>query len=78
MKNLIIASTSTLYGSTYLDYLLPEIQALYKNIDEVVFMPIKQAHDFFLNCQLTAQQRSIVQKVMTEIIWLHILACPII
>lgn len=38
MKNAILASTSTLHGQTYLEYLLPEIQKLF--IDrELLFIP---------------------------------------
>lgn len=39
MKNLIIASTSTLYGSDYLEYLFPEISKLFQNVPVVVFVP---------------------------------------
>jgi len=39
MKNLIIASTSTIYDGTYLDYLLPEISDLFKESKEIVFVP---------------------------------------
>lgn len=35
----IIASTSTLYGSSYLEYLIPVLTAHFKNIDEVLFIP---------------------------------------
>lgn len=39
MKNLIIASTSTLHGGGYLDYLLPELSAHFKNITTLLFIP---------------------------------------
>jgi dipeptidase E len=42
MKNLIIASTSTVYGSGYLEYLLPDLAKLYKNVSDVVFVPYAQ------------------------------------
>jgi dipeptidase E len=42
MKNLIIASTSTIYGGTYLDYLIPEISNLFKESNEIVFIPFAQ------------------------------------
>ncbi|QED36260.1 dipeptidase PepE [Antarcticibacterium arcticum] len=38
MKNAILASTSTLHGQTYLEYLLPEIQELFKE-RELLFIP---------------------------------------
>ncbi len=37
--NIILASTSTLYGGQYLDYLTAEIQQLFSGIDEVLFIP---------------------------------------
>lgn len=39
MKNLIIASTSTVYGKPYLSYLFDELKVLYQNIDEILFVP---------------------------------------
>lgn len=39
MKNLIIASTSTLYGGGYLDYLLPELEKLFQDSKTVLFVP---------------------------------------
>lgn len=42
MKNLIIASTSTIHGGTYLEYLLPEITNLFKETDEIIFIPYAQ------------------------------------
>jgi len=37
--NIILASTSTLFGGNYLEYLKDEIIQLYKGIDEVIFIP---------------------------------------
>jgi dipeptidase E len=39
MKKMIIASTSTVYGSDYLAYILPELVAFFKGIDEILFIP---------------------------------------
>jgi len=39
MKNLLLASTSTLHGSDYLDYLLPELKLHFKNCKTVLFIP---------------------------------------
>lgn len=39
MKKLLIASTSTLHGGNYLDYLLPELKNHFKNCSELVFIP---------------------------------------
>ncbi len=39
MKKLIIASTSTLHGGEYLDYLLPTLENHFKECSEIVFIP---------------------------------------
>ncbi|MFD0989711.1 dipeptidase PepE [Mariniflexile jejuense] len=39
MKNIIIASTSTLHGSGYLDYILDEIAIFFKNANTILFIP---------------------------------------
>lgn len=38
-KNLIIASTSSLYCGDYLDYLLPELQIHFENCKTILFIP---------------------------------------
>ena len=37
--NIVLASTSTLFGGNYLEYLTEEIKILYNGIDEIVFIP---------------------------------------
>lgn len=39
MINCILASTSTLYGETYLDYLFDPLTALFRNTEEILFIP---------------------------------------
>jgi len=39
MKKLIIASTSTIHGSGYLEYLLPTLKDHFKNCSEIIFIP---------------------------------------
>lgn len=39
MKNIIIASTSTLHGGEYLEYLLPELSIHFKNCKTILFIP---------------------------------------
>ncbi|GGG41366.1 dipeptidase PepE [Bizionia arctica] len=39
MKNLIIASTSTLHGSGYLEYLLDELSLFFEDVETIVFIP---------------------------------------
>ena len=39
MKSIIIASTSTLHGGNYLEYLLPALQSHFKNCSTILFIP---------------------------------------
>ncbi|SDX34039.1 dipeptidase PepE [Flavobacterium degerlachei] len=39
MKNIIIASTSTIHGGEYLEYLLPELSKHFKNCKTILFIP---------------------------------------
>lgn len=39
MKNIIIASTSTVHGSGYLAYILDELTSFYKDTEEILFIP---------------------------------------
>jgi len=39
MKKLLIASTSTVHGKGYLEYILPELSNFFKGVKEVLFIP---------------------------------------
>jgi len=39
MKKLFIASTSTVHGKGYLEYILPELSVFFKGISEILFIP---------------------------------------
>ncbi len=39
MKNILIASTSTLYGEQYLNYLLPELSIHFEHCQTILFIP---------------------------------------
>lgn len=39
MKNVILASTSTLKGESYLEYLIPVIEPLFQKSKEIIFIP---------------------------------------
>lgn len=39
MKNIIIASTSTIHGSGYLEYILDELTVFFKNANTILFIP---------------------------------------
>jgi len=39
MKNILLASTSALFGGDYLAYLKPDIADLFSGVDEIIFIP---------------------------------------
>lgn len=39
MKNIIIASTSTIHGGDYLEYILEELKLLFTNTNKILFIP---------------------------------------
>ncbi|MXV38527.1 dipeptidase PepE [Flavobacteriaceae bacterium Ap0902] len=39
MRNFILASTSTVYGSSFLEYLTDELKELFKDTEEILFIP---------------------------------------
>ena len=39
MKKLLIASTSTVHGKAYLEYILPDLSVFFKGINEILFIP---------------------------------------
>ncbi|QIE60463.1 dipeptidase PepE [Rasiella rasia] len=70
MKNLIIASTSTLHSGGYLDYLLPELEVLFKDTDEILFIPYARpggiTHEAYTHKAATA-----FKKVNKNLIGIH-------
>lgn len=75
-REMIIASTSTIYGGKYLDYLLEEISELYKNTDTVIFVPYARpggmSHDKYT--ELAAQA---FDKIDKKVIGLHTFDNPV-
>jgi dipeptidase E len=53
MKNVILASTSTLFGESYLEYLIPVIEPLFQKSKEIIFIPYARpggiTHDEYTN-----------------------------
>ncbi len=70
MKNLIIASTSTVYGGEYLDYLTDEMVELFKETEEVIFIPYARpggiSHD-----EYTEKAVKAFQKIGKKLVGLH-------
>lgn len=53
MKNIVIASTSTIHGGEPLDYLLDELKLLFNDTKEIIFIPYARpggiSHDAYTN-----------------------------
>ncbi|MBK0370352.1 dipeptidase PepE [Flavobacterium agrisoli] len=70
MKNIIIASTSTLHGGTYLEYLLPELQLHFKNCTSIVFIPFARPSGIS-HTEYTDKVRETFEKINIEVKGLH-------
>jgi dipeptidase E len=77
MKKLIIASTSTLHGGNYLDYLLPTLENHFKDCSEILFIPYARpggiSHDDY-----TAIVRLAFAKINKTVKGLHEFENPIL
>ncbi|KJD33513.1 (alpha)-aspartyl dipeptidase [Tamlana nanhaiensis] len=67
MKNIILASTSTVHGGTYLDYILPTLQEHFKHANNILFIPFARpggiTHDDYTNIVATAFKK--INKTVT-------------
>lgn len=70
MKNLIIASTSTLHGGDYLEYLLPELKIHFKHCKTILFIPFARpggiSHD-----EYTKKVALALAKINKEVKGIH-------
>jgi dipeptidase E len=70
MKNLIIASTSTLHGGGYLEYLLPELEVHFKDCNTILFVPYARPGGI-LHDDYTDKVRSSFAGIGKQVIGLH-------
>jgi dipeptidase E len=70
MKNILIASTSTLANQNYLDYLLPELKIHFRNCSTILFIPYARpggiSHD-----EYTAMVSLAFAKINKKVIGIH-------
>lgn len=75
MKNLIIASTSTIFGGDYLDYLLKHLVNFYAETDEVLFIPYARpggiSHE-----EYTAKASEAFKKIDKKLVGIHTFKNP--
>ena len=76
MKNIIIASTSTLHGGDYLEYLLPELSTHFQNCKTILFIPYARpsgiTHD-----EYTAKAATAFAKININVKGIHEFQDPI-
>lgn len=76
MKKMIIASTSTLHGGNYLEYLMPTLTSHFSDCSEIVFVPYARpggiSHEVY-----TAAARSVFAKINKVIKGLHEFENPV-
>lgn len=70
MKNVIIASTSTVYNGAYLDYLLDELKELFSQCKTIVFIPYARpggmSHDDY-----ASKVKSVFATININVVGLH-------
>ncbi|MGZ9734273.1 dipeptidase PepE [Flavobacterium sp. GNP002] len=70
MKNILIASTSTLANQNYLDYLLPELQLHFQNCNTILFIPYARPSGISHE-EYTAMVSLAFAKINKKVIGIH-------
>lgn len=68
--NIILASTSTLFGGEYLEYLREELIELYQGIDEIIFIPFARPGGIS-HQEYTAKAQSFFKTINIKVKGLH-------
>ena len=76
-KKLIIASTSTIFGSGYLEYILPTLQNHFKNCDSILFIPYARPGGITHDTYTEVAQRAFA-KINKKIVGLHSFENPVL
>lgn len=76
MENIILASTSTLHGQEYLEYLLPEIASLFEGKQEVVFIPFARPGGI-THYNYTKRVQKVFETIKIKIKGLHEFPDPV-
>jgi len=77
MKNIIIASTSTVHGSEYLEYLLDELSVFFKEVNTILFIPYARpsgmSHDAY-----TEKVKEAFSKIKKTVTGIHNFENPVL
>jgi len=76
LKKLILASTSTVHGGEYLDYLKPALSTHFEGVKRLIFIPFARpggvSHDLY-----TARVRKFFKELEIEVLGLHEFKDPV-
>ncbi len=76
MKNIIVASTSTIHNGTFLSYLLEELEELFSETNEILFIPYARpsgiSHNEYTNIAAKA-----FSKINKQVVGIHTFEDPI-
>ncbi len=70
MKHIIIASTSTIYGSGFLDYLLDELAIFFKPAKHILFIPYARPGGISYD-EYTQKAKNAFSKINKNVIGIH-------
>jgi dipeptidase E len=77
MKNMIIASTSSVYGSGYLGYILDELKVFFKDVKTILFIPYARpggiSHDAY-----TDNVQEAFSKIAKRVTGIHTFENPVL
>jgi dipeptidase E len=70
MKKLLIASTSTVHGKEYLEYILPELSIHFKGIQEILFIPYARPSGLTFE-EYTQKAKFAFKKININVVGIH-------
>ena len=76
MKNALLASTSTLHEQAYLEYLLPEIEKLFKGTGEILFIPYARPGGISL-IDYTSMVKKALERTEIQVKGIHEFSDPV-
>ncbi|CAM1343725.1 dipeptidase PepE [Tenacibaculum amylolyticum] len=76
MKKIIVASTSTVHGSGYLAYILPELATFFKEATTILFIPYARPSGISYE-EYTAKAREAFAKIDKKVVGLHEFENPV-
>ncbi len=68
--NIILASTSTVYGKSYLDYILPELSVFFKKVETIVFIPYARPSGLTYE-QYTFKAKKAFASIGVDVVGIH-------